>query len=92
MPIVGWRPSDVLADTADKSLVSRLWVEPDVVDPVRLIEWATATGVSLSDTYLRGAYLQDANLQGAHVDDTTVLPDGWRVVNGRAARVVDGGP
>ena len=162
MLVVGWDPADVLAATPDKSLVSRLWIEPEVVDPVRLIEWAAATGVTfqgailpgailpgailrgailrgadlqgailrrailrgadlqgadlqgaylqgadlrgadlrgadlryadLQDADLRYADLQDANLQGAylrgaHVDDTTVLSNGWRVVNGRAERV-----
>ena len=67
MLIVGWDPGDVLAATANKTRVSRLWVDPDPVDPVRLIEWAAATGAYLRGAYLRGADLRGADLEGANL-------------------------
>ena len=74
MLIVGWDPGDVLAATADKTRVSRLWVDPDPVDPVRLIEWAAATGAdlrgaNLRDADLRSADLRSADLRGAYLQD-----------------------
>ena len=67
MLIVGYALDDVLAKTAAKVLVSRLWVEPDPVDPVRLLKWAAATGTDMRGAYLEGAYLQGADLRSAYL-------------------------
>ena len=63
MLLVEFDDTDVLAETADKVLASRLRVT-ELVDPVRLLEWAGAVG---------------ANLTGAIGEEDTVLPDGWTV-------------
>jgi hypothetical protein len=83
MLLVEFDDTDVLAETADKVLVSRLRVT-ELVDPVRLLEWATLTRANLEWATLTGAHLTEANLTGANLtgaigDEDTVLPDGWTV-------------
>ena len=97
MLLVEFDDADVLAETADKVLVSRLRVT-ELVDPVRLLEWAGAVGANLTGANLTranlteanltratltGANLTEANLTGALGDASTVLPDGWTVTNGQ---------
>ena len=97
MLLVEFDDADVLAETADKVLVSRLRVT-ELVDPVRLLEWAGAVGANLTGANLTGAHLTEANLTratltganlteanltGALGDASTVLPDGWTVTNGQ---------
>ena len=79
MLLVAFNDADVLAETDDKVLVSRLTVT-ELVDPVRLLEWAAASNADLrganltwaaastADLYwadLGGADLTGANLGGA---------------------------
>ena len=102
MLLVEFDDADVLAETADKVLVSRLRVT-ELVDPVRLLEWAAATRADLSGTNLTGANLSGADLReanlreanlygadlsgadlsGADVGNSTIILDGWSVVDGR---------
>jgi uncharacterized protein YjbI with pentapeptide repeats len=66
MLLVEFDDADVLAETADKVLVSRLRVT-ELVDPVRLLEWAAATRADLSGTNLTGANLSGADLREANL-------------------------
>jgi hypothetical protein len=62
---VGYLAADVLAADNHKVRVRRLYVKPDPVDPVRLLEWAAATSADLSGANLSCANLCGANLRGA---------------------------
>ena len=64
MLLVAFNDADVLAETDDKVLVSRLTVT-ELVDPVRLLEWAAASNADLYRANLRGADLGGADLGGA---------------------------
>ena len=100
MLLVEFDAADVLAETDDKVLVSRL-VVTELVDPVRLLEWAAATGANLHGANLRWADLTGADLHGANLrwadlhranlygavgDASTVPPDGWTVTDGLVVR------
>ena len=61
MLLVAFNDADVLAETDDKVLVSRLTVT-ELVDPVRLLEWAAASNADLYRANLGGANLRWADL------------------------------
>ena len=100
MLLVAFNDADVLAETDDKVLVSRLTVT-ELVDPVRLLEWAAASnadlyranlgganlrGADLRGANLRGANLTGANLGGATGNRNTIRPDGWTVTDGQVVK------
>lgn len=79
MVLVGYEQGDVLAESADKVRVKRLYVAPDPVDPIAAI---IGPGADLRDAYLRGAYLRGADLRGADLGGAvrpSWLPAKWTV-------------
>ena len=71
MLLVEFDDADVLAETADKVLVSRLRVT-ELVDPVRLLEWATLTRANLTRANLTRANLTRAHLTEAHLTEANL--------------------
>ena len=96
MLLVEFDDADVLAETAHKVLASRLTVT-DLVDPVRLLEWAGAVGANLSGANLgwanlgwanlRGANLSGANLSGANLSGANLSGANLRGANLRGANL-----
>ncbi len=65
MLTVSYAEADILGIDNHKVRVKRLWVDPDPIDPVQLILWASATGAVLAGAVLAGAVLAGAVLAGA---------------------------
>ena len=84
MLLVAFNDADVLAETDDKVLVSRLTVT-ELVDPVRLLEWAAASNADLYRANLGGANLRWADLTGANLRGADLTGANLRWANLRGA-------
>lgn len=91
MLLVGWLPEHQLSNFPDKVRVSRLWVHPNPLDPVRVLATPKVNlrGAYLRRAYLRGANLQDANLRDANLQDANLRDADLRGADLRGAYLWD---
>lgn len=86
MLLVAFNDADVLAETDDKVLVSRLTVT-ELVDPVRLLEWAAASNADLRGANLTWAAASNADLYRANLGGADLRGADLRGANLRGANL-----